>query len=73
MKACPEAVKSVEPKFFIKFSCKSENISTHWGSDIKRKSVTWITIYTDIITSLVFLIAIIYIRSRVLAEIRKYK
>ena len=73
MRKCPTVAKSSEPKFFIKFECKSESIATHWGTDIKRKLVAWIAIYTDILTGLAFLIAIIWVRSRVMTEVRNYK
>ena len=53
----------------------SNNLRTHFGDDvtINRESVTYITIITDIVTSLAFMIAILWIRSNVQAEVRKYK
>ena len=53
----------------------SNNLRTHFGDDvtINRENVTYITIITDIVTSLAFMIAILWIRSNVQAEVRKYK
>ena len=51
------------------------DLSTHFGSDvtIERDKVTFITVITDILLSLAFLAAILYIRSKVYSELRKYK
>ena len=72
---CSKAANETNARFFIRYKCVSKNLRTHFGDNvtIKRKTVTYITVITDIVTSLAFLMAILWIRSNVDAEVKKYK